>query len=111
MPTKDVNDFIQDLWGVFTSAAKDLLDEDAVKAVVRDQVEYAARAQWTIATTADPAVRELAQSEFTHRTAQIEAYLAKVALDATKKSRLVGIMEGLFNVLLQYGPSIVKAVL
>jgi hypothetical protein len=108
MKTQD--ELIQDLWGVVTNAAKDLLAEADVKAVVRDQVEYAARAQWTIATTTDSAVRELAQSEFTHRTAQIESYLAKVTLDATKKSRLVGILEGLFNVLLKYGPALLKLV-
>ena len=102
-------EFIDDLWGVFTGAAKDLIAEDNVKAAARDLVEYAARAQWTIQTTADPAVKALAEDEFKHRTAQIESYLAKVALDVTKKSRLVGILEGLFGVLLKYGPTILKA--
>jgi len=104
---KTQDEWISDLWSVFTGAAKDLIAEDNVKAVARDLVEYAARAQWTIQTTADPAVKALAEDEFKHRTAQVESFLAKVALDATKKSRLVGILEGLFNVLLKYGPDIV----
>ena len=110
MVTKTEAIFIDELWNVFTKAAKDLIAEDNVKAVTRDLVEYAARAQWIIQTSTDAAVRELAQTEFTHRAAQIEAYLAKVALDATKKSRLVGILEGLFGMLLQYGPSLLKLI-
>ena len=105
---KTLEEFSSDLWTVFTSAAKDLIAEDNVKAVARDLVEYAARAQWTIQTTTDPAVKTLAEDEFRHRTAQIESYLAKVALDATKKSRLVGILEGIFNALLKFGPVLLK---
>ena len=105
---KTQTEFIDDLWTVFTSAAKDLIAEDNVKAKARDLVEYAARAQWTIQTTSDSAVRTLAEDEFKHRTAQIESYLAKVALDATKKSRLVGILEGIFNALLKFGPALLK---
>lgn len=111
MAFKDQQELIDELWGTVKAAAKNLLAEDNVKAVVRDQVEYAARAQWTIATTVDPAIKELAQREFAHREAQIEAFLAKVTLDATSKSRLVGILEGVFNVLLKYGPAIVMKLL
>lgn len=109
MPTQKTEaQFINELWSIVVGAAKDVLTEGDVKAAVRDQVEYAARTQFVIATTSDAAIRELAQSEFAHLTAQIEAQLAKVVLDATKRSRLVGILEGVFNVLLKYAPVILS---
>lgn len=107
---KTQSEFTEELWTIFTGAAKDLIAEENAKAVTRDLVEYAARAQWTIQTTSEPAVRTLAEDEFKHRTAQIESFIAKVALDATKKSRLVGILEGIFNALLKFGPALLKLV-
>ena len=104
MTSKTVDQFAAELWTVVRDSAKDLLEEVDVKAVARDLVEYAARAQFAIHATADPAIRELAEREFTHRAAHIEGELAGIALVATKKSRLVGILEGLFQVLLKYGP-------
>ena len=103
MPSKPVEVFIEELWGVVKESGKDLFDEEQTKAAVRSLVEYAARAQFVIHTSAEPAVVELAKREFEHRTAHVEAYLPVLALDATKRSRLVGILEGVFQLLLKFG--------
>lgn len=102
--SKDYDALFGELWSVAKDAAKDLFEEEHVKAKARDLVEYAARAQLVIHTSSDANVRELARREFVHRSAHIEGDLALLALEATKKSRLTGILEGIFNVLLKFGP-------
>lgn len=108
MPTKTVEAFADDLWDLFKGAAKDLLEEDHVRIAAQDLIGYAARAQFLIYTTDDPETKELAEKEFMHRTASLESYTAGVAMDVLSKHRLTGILEGIFSILLKYGPAIIS---
>lgn len=108
MPGYD--DIFKELWGVVTTSAQKLLDDegDHVKAKMRELVEYAAHARLVIATTSDPVRKELAEREYAHRTAQIESEMGLLGLEATKRSRLVGLLEGVFGIAIKYVPMLLK---
>lgn len=110
MPGYD--DVFKELWGVVSASAQKLLDDegDHIKAKLRELIEYVARARLLIATTTDPAMKELAEREYAHRTGQIESELGLLGLEATKRSRLAGLLEGVFGVAIKYVPLLLKLV-